>query len=84
MVRVGDVLAKEQPVTVPAGEVLVVRFVAARVESPVVHFRPHRYEALEREWVDAQTRSGASYRGYALMLEKTMVIERCQFLAKSP
>lgn len=83
MVRVGDVLAKEQPVTVPPGEVLVVQFVAARVESPIVHFRPHRYEALELEWVDAETRGGAGYRGYALMIEKTVVIERCQFLAKS-
>ena len=84
MVRIGKGLSKEQPVTVPAGEVLVVGFVAQRVGSPFVFFRPHRYDALELEWVDAETRGGADYRGYALMLEKTVVNERCQVLTKGP
>jgi hypothetical protein len=84
MVRTGKVLTKEQPVTVPAGEVLVVRFVAQRVGSPFVSFRPHRYDALELEWVDAETRGSADYRGYGLMLEKTAVNERCQVLARIP
>jgi hypothetical protein len=50
----------------------------------VAHFRPHRYDALELEWVDAETRGNVGYRGYALMLEKAVVVERCQPLTKSP
>jgi hypothetical protein len=81
MVRTGKMLSKEQPVTLPHGEVLIVKFVAQRVRSPFVWFRPHRYDALELEWVDAETRGSADYRGYALMLEKTVVNECCRSLS---
>ena len=82
MVRVGKVLSKEHSVTVPACEVLVVKFVAERAGSPFVWFRPHRYDALALEWIDPETRGSADYRGYALMLEKTVVHERCRLLAE--
>ena len=92
MVRTGEVQAKEQPVTVRSGEVLVVKFVARSrrraadrpFESPVVYLRPHRYDALELEWVDAETRESAGYRGYSLVVETPLINERCQPMREGP
>ena len=92
MVRTGEVLTKEHPVTVRAGEVLVVTFVTRhrrRGDGRTyywgrVHFRPHRYDALQFEWVDVEARESVGYRGYSLMVEMPLVNERCQLLTGSP
>lgn len=66
-------------VTVRAGESVVVDSVL-RSFSLTVSVRPHRYEALETEFVEPEVRSKGSYYGYHLVVERALVDERCRLL----
>jgi hypothetical protein len=70
-------------VTVRAGEVLIVSFVTPRAEGPLVSVRPHRYEALEAEFVASELRRSSEYRGYHLVVARRDVAEYCKLLAES-
>ena len=92
MVRTGAVWTKEHPVAVRSGEVLVVTFAGPTrrradgrtYNSGVVFLTPHRYDALELEWVDAETRESTDYRGYSLIVERLLIRERCQLMTEGP
>jgi len=74
-------LSELRRVTVRPGEILVVTFVS-RSESSTVSMRPHRYEALEAEFVDADIRSKGGYSGYHLVINRVLIDERCRLLAE--
>ena len=78
-VHLGRSLSELRTVTVRAGEVLVVSF-ARPSESSVMSCRPHRYEALGIELVDRETRENPGYEGYSLVIESTVVAEKCRRL----
>ena len=63
-------------VTVFAGEVLVVD----RDRGSTVFVRPHRYEALEADFVEPLLRSSTGYRGYCLELRRDDFTAHCQVL----
>ncbi len=64
-------------VTVRAGEILIVDR-CCQTFSMTVSMRPHRYEALESQFVEPEIRSKGSYRGYHLVVERVLVDDRCR------
>jgi hypothetical protein len=65
---------------VKAGEVLVIR-ARPPLEGSSVGCTPHRYEALEAEYVDAEVRKQPGYRGYHLVVTGRNFSERCRLLS---
>jgi len=80
-VRETSILSEMRSVTVRSGEILVVTFVS-RSDSSTVSMRPHRYEALEAEFVDADIRSKGGYSGYHLVIKRVFIDEHCRSLAE--
>jgi hypothetical protein len=66
-------------VTISAGEVLVVTG-SHPVDTEWVSFRPHRYEALEPDVVDPDSRCHPGYRGYAVVIDRSVVERDCAFI----
>jgi len=73
VVILSPLLSDIREVVVRSGEVL--RVVSARDE--LVSCRPHRYVALEADFVDAPTRARAGYKGYGLVLDRAVVDRDC-------
>jgi hypothetical protein len=68
-------------VVVQSGEVLTV--LGPQPDgSRWVSFRPHRYEALEEEFIDPETRAHAGYRGYGLVIDRPLVESDCAFMGE--
>jgi hypothetical protein len=65
-----------QVVTLPAGEVLVVD----REVDSAVFVRPHRYAALEADFVEPALRQSTGYRGYCLEVSRDDFTEHCKVL----
>jgi hypothetical protein len=76
-IDVDPMVAELRAVTVPAREILVVTLFG-RAGSMTVSVTPHRYEALEHEFVDPETRSSDGYRGYHLVIERAAVDKCCR------
>jgi len=74
-----SMLSDLQVVRVRAGEVLVVSFIL-RPGARSVSVRPHRYEALEEEFVSPETRSDAEYHGYHLSIDHALIETHCRLL----
>jgi hypothetical protein len=72
-------VAELRTVMVPAGEVLTVT-IFRRGDSATVSVTPHRYEALEAEFVDPEVRRRDGYRGYHLVIERAALDECCRAL----
>jgi hypothetical protein len=82
LVRLRPPLMRETRVSLRAGEVFSVTFVAP-FKSPRIHCRPGRYEALEREFVDRETRQDPEYRGYGLDVDREVVERDCEIVGPS-
>src|SRR5262245_17396661 len=76
-VHISSMVSEVRSVTVPVGEILVVALMP-RPDSQLVGMRPHRYEALEAEFVDSEIRSRDGYTGYALLLRRASVEKSCR------
>src|SRR5450755_4606462 len=74
-------LSVVQSVVVRSGEVLTVLGLQPD-GSEWVSFRPHRYEALEAEFVDPETRAHAGYRGYGLAIDRPLVESECALIGE--
>jgi hypothetical protein len=82
-VHSAPMMSEFSTVTLRAGEVLVVSFVTPRAEGPLVSVRPHRYEALEAEFVASELRRNSEYRGYHLVVARKDVAEHCKLLVET-
>jgi hypothetical protein len=74
-------LSVVQRVVIRSGEVLTVLGDQPDA-SERVSFRPHRYEVLEQELVDPETRAHPGYRGYALVIDLLLVESKCAFIGE--
>jgi hypothetical protein len=82
LVRLRPPLMRETRVSLRAGEVFCVTFVPP-FKSPRIHCRPDRYETLEREFVDRETRHDPEYRGYGLGVDPEVVKRDCEIVSPS-
>jgi hypothetical protein len=76
-INIDPMLSDLRPVTMRAGEILIVGPVF-HADSPTVSVRPHRYESLEAEFVDSETRERDGYGGYHLVFERAVLLEACR------
>ena len=79
-VRILSMLSEVRSVTVPVGEILIVAL-ETRPDSRLLPMRPHRYQALEAEFVDPELRCRDGYTGYALLFQRAAVEGNCRPLA---
>ena len=79
LMRLRSPLVKEKSVSLRAGEVLIVTFVAP-FKSPRLHCRPRRYQALEAEFVHSDTLRDSEYRGYSIGLDISVVDHDCELV----
>ena len=79
-VQVAPSVSELRAVTVPAGEVLVVDYEDRHDDSPAIFVRPHRYQALEADFVEPASRLSPGYRGYYLELQRDDLTEHCKVL----
>jgi hypothetical protein len=64
-------------VVIRAGEILSV----VSEQADLVSCRPHRYAALEADFVAPATRGHAGYKGYGLVLDRAVVERDCEPVA---
>src|SRR5207237_5627616 len=76
-------LSVVRKVVVRSGEVLKV-VGAHRDDTEWVSFHPHRYEALEEEFVDSETRAHPGYRGYGLAMDRALAESECASVHQGP
>jgi hypothetical protein len=73
IVILSPLLSDMRDVVVRTGEVL--RVVSARED--MVSCRPHRYLALEADFVDPETRAHPGYKGYGLVIDRAVMDRDC-------
>src|SRR5262245_33673394 len=77
VVRLSDVFSDVQKVPLRSGEVVVLTG-GQELQAPWICCRPYRYESLEADLVDDNTRHHPGYSGYHLLIEKGDVQRDCQ------
>jgi hypothetical protein len=81
-VDVTPLLSEHTKVTLRSGEVLDVVLAPPFDRILVLSCRPHRYEALEVEFIDAATRENSTYRGYRLSITGSFLRKHCRPLSE--